>query len=315
MGLLPWSFGFLLIISVLTWSAVGRMSEETLVARSIVGSVQRQAEELTKKIGAKSSAAYKLYCEKNGKKAPDIDEEDEEEGDLEDKKIPRFQKARHRLTSKLHVPALFSNEDAGQKETQEKIFRSLLRELYADQHLFIAQGSNDAHVQQLFDEVRAKAIEWGPKLPMNNASNLANIELSGQKKEERQFIFFLILKGGDGEFFRGNRCHVQPLLSYISMNKKEFCMNVYLAPVPLLTALFESKDVAAKIAEYRKTVFEKIRKEKDSDSALDGDKEKKPLLDILSEEFKSQFESSIPSGIDPQYIDFHVSGTKPKDYL
>ena len=319
MGLLPWSFGFLLIITILSWSAIGRMSEETLVTQSIITSVQQQAAELTKKISSKSAAAYRQYCDKNGKTPPDTDDEEEEEGEEGESnrdfvKRLRTPRSKRPLTSKLHLRSLFSNEDQGQKDTQEKIFRNLLRVLYATQPLFSQNGVDDAQLQQLFEEVRLKAIEVGPKFPMTNASFLANIELTGYKKESKQFLLFLLLKGGKGEFFRGRRCHVRPLLSYISMNKKECCMGVYLAPVPLLLALFEKEDVVEKIVEYRTALHKKIIKEKENKSTLDGEKEAKDILERFSEEFKSQFESSIPPGIDVQYIDFRVSATAPKNF-
>jgi hypothetical protein len=317
MGLLPWSFGFLLIISILSWSAIGRMSEETLVTQSIITSVHQQAAELTKKIASKSAAAYRQYCEKNGKSAPDCDEEEEEEDGEPNRdfvKRLRTPRSKRPLTSKLHLRSLFSNEDQGQKDTQEKIFRNLLRVLYASQPLFSQTGTDDAQLQQLFEEVRLKAIEVGPKFPMTNASFLANLELTGYKKESKQFLLFLLLKGGKGEFFRGRRCYVRPLLSYISMNKKECCMGIYLAPVPLLLALFEKEDIVEKIVEYRTALHKKILKEKENNSTLDGEKETKDIIEKFSEEFKSQFESSIPPGIDVQYIDFRVSTTAPKNF-
>jgi hypothetical protein len=312
MGLLPWSFGFMLIITILTWSAVGQISEEALVTKTIIQSVTRQSSERDDKIASKSAAAYQQFCAKTGTPLQDEEEEEEEEEEENAKRSRRY-KPRRRLTSKLHVRALFTNEDSGQKETQEKIFRNLLKVLYAKQPLFSPEGRNDIQVQQLFDEVRLKAIDLGPKLPMHSASCLANIELEGQKKDEKQFILFLILKGGDGELFRGRRCHIKPLLSFINMSKKEVCMSVYLAPDALLKALFENEEVVEKILEYRCTAFKKLHDNKENESTIDGDNDKKSLIDILSEEFKSQFASYLPSGIDPQYIDFRVSKSRPKN--
>ena len=323
MGLLPWSFGFLLIISILSWSAVVRMSEETLITKTIVRTVTQQAGELTRKISSESSAAYRALCTKNGEKPSDEDEEEEEEEEEDPKKREQRQpskkafgqKSRARLTSKLHISSLFTNEDTGQKPTQERIFRNLLKVLYGEQPLFSEHRNSEAQLQELFEEVRLKALEWGPKLPMGRASTLANIELSGYKKEDKQFILFLILKGGDGELFRGARCHIRPLLPYISMSKKDFCMSVFLAPVPLLMALFENNDVVEKVVEYRANIVKKIHDEKERSAFSEGDKDKKDILDILSDEFKSQFEASLPSGIEPQYIDFRVSRTTPKNFL
>lgn len=313
MGLLPWSFGFMLILSILSWSAIGRMSEETLTTSSIITSISRQAIALTEKISNKSKAAYNALCVKEGRTGVDV-EEDEEEGEIQEAdRVPRYRGGSGgRRTSKLHIGSLFSEEETPQKATQEKLFRNLLNRLYSNQPLFIPQGNNGPHVQQLFDEVRQKAIDISTKMPMHNAANLANIELAAPRKEEKQFILFLILKGGEGELFRGRRCYIESLLSYISMNKKEYCMSVYLAPLPLLQALFENDDVVAQVIETRVTMWNKLENEKNNPTPLDPTKEKKDLVEILSDEFKTQFEASLPSWVDPKIIDFKVSGTKPR---
>ncbi len=319
MGLLPWSFGFLLIISILSWSSVGRMVEETLVAKNIVVSVTKQAEEITKKISQESATVYRQYCETKGKQWSD-DGEFEEDDEEEEPQRPRTRRSRpsryrKRLTSKFHIAALFNNEDVAQKPTQEKIFRNLLKQLYDSQPLFTPTGSNDAHVQQLFEEVRLKTQELSPKMPMKKASYLANIECTGANKAEKQFILFLILKGGEGEVFRGARCHVRSLLSYISMAKKETCLSVYLAPVPLLLAVFENTDIVEKILETREVIYKKIHEERKRVGALPEKSEARDIIDVLSDEFKNQFEPCLPQGIDPQYLDFRVSSTRPKNGL
>ncbi len=311
MGLLPWSFGFLLIITILSWSCIGRMAEETIVTNTIIEVVQRQASELTEKISKKSAAAYRAICEKNGTASQD--DEDEEEEEEKPAKKQRWKKGRRRLTSKLHVSALFSGEDSAQKPTQEKIFHNLLKVLYGSQALFTPQGNDDAYVQQLFDELRTKALELEPKFRISKAAFLANIELSGPKKDEKQFILFLILKGGKGEIFRGSPCLVHPLLNYIQATSKEVCISPYLAEIPLLMAIFENGDVVENIVEFRKNAYKRIQNEKEP-AGGDPTEKKEDILEILSAEFKMQFEPLLPSGIDPQYIDFQVSSTKAKNF-
>ena len=314
MGLLPWSFGFLLLITILAWSFQGRMAEETMVTGTIVGVVRREAYELTDKIAKKSKAAYNRICEKNGETPQDDDDDDEEEEEQKPVRRVRGRKAHHRLTSKLHISSLFTPTPGPQKDTQEKIFRNLLRELYGSQPLFTPQGNDDPYVQQLFDEVRAKAVEWGPKFPVHKAAALANIELEGSGKDQKQFVLFLILKGGEGEIFRGSKCTVLPLLRYISALNKDVCMTPYLAPIPLLLALFQNKEVVERVLEFRK--YARVRMEKDDEQSMGIalDDKKEDIIDILSEEFKTQFEPLLPPGIDAQYIDFHVSRTRANDY-
>ena len=66
MGLLPWSFGFLLVITILSWASFGRMTEETIVANTIVDVVQRQALDLTTTISDQSALANDEFLEKMG---------------------------------------------------------------------------------------------------------------------------------------------------------------------------------------------------------------------------------------------------------
>ena len=308
MGILPWSLGFLLIMTVLSWALFGRVAEETLVTQSLLRVLNSQAATISEAISAKSETAYKEECRRRGI-ACDEDEEDEQEEEPAHHKI-RSRRNGHRLTSKLHVRSLFSNDDPAQKPTQEYIFRNLLKVLYGSVPLCIPRGDNDPYVQQIFDEVRNKAIELGPKLPMHKAQYLANIELGAPNSSASQFALFLILKGGKGEVFPGAPCVVHSLLDYLNMSRRETCVNVYLAPAPLLKALFENDDVVAQICQQRQEIYRKThKKESPALAAKDND-----LLNALSDEFKAQFGSSLPREVDPQFIEFRVSRTKPRDF-
>lgn len=314
MGILPWSFGFLLIMSVLSWALIGRMSEETLVTQSLLKVVNGQAQSLTNTISEKSLAAYKAICERRGIDCDDDEDEDEEEGETVQNRRFRPRQKRRRLTSKLHILALFSNEDQAQKPTQEYLFRNLLKILYGSVPICTSRGDNDPYVQQIFDEVRTKALELGPKFAMHKAQYLANIELSGPHKNANQFSLFLMLRGGKGEVFPGAPCIIHSLLNYISMNRRETCVNVYLAPAPLLLAIFGNADLVAQICQRRQEMCKKANEEdKKAIAPLPGEKQE-DILDMLSDEFKAQFESYLPSEIDPRYIEFRVSRTTPKDF-
>lgn len=315
MGILPWSFGFLLIMSILSWALVGKMSEETLITHSILTVVNNQAVKLADDLSKKSIAAYVAECEHRGIKLDDDEgEEEEEEGAADTKKRPLPHKKRRRLTSRLHVLALFTNDEPDQKPTQEYLFRNLTKTLYGSVPLCVPHGDNDPYVQQIFDEVRTKALEINPKFPMHKAQYLANIELNGPNKTPNQFRLFLMLKGGQGEVFSGAYCKVHSLLDYISMNRRETCLSVYLAPAPLLLALFGNADLVAQICQCRQKIYKKIHDEKKEKTTLPPGTKEDDIIDILSDEFKAQFESYLPSDVDPKLIEFRVSGTQPKDF-
>ena len=166
-------------------------------------------------------------------------------------------------------------------------------------------------MQQLFEEVRAKALEWGPKFPIRRAALIANVEMTGPRKDAKQFALFLVLRGGKGEVFRGAPCTIAPLLSFVSASRKDVCLSPYLASIPLLMALFENNDTVRQVLEFREKALERFRNEEKSATGLPPDAQKEDLVDTLSSEFKAQFESQLPMGIDPQYIDFQVSKTTP----
>jgi hypothetical protein len=314
MGILPWSFGFLLIMTILSWALVGKMSEETLVTKSILTVVNNQATALTDALSLKSTSAYVAECENRGIKLDDDgDEEEEEEGETPKRKLQPGKKHR-RSTSRLHVLALFSNDEPDQKTTQEYLFRNLVKTLYGSVPLCTPQGDNDPYVQQIFEEVRAKALEIGPKFPMRKAQYLANIELTGPRKTANQFSLFLILRGGQGEVFPGAPCKIHSLLDYISMNRRETCMSVYLAPAPILLALFGNVDLVTQICQRRQEICKKIRADQKEKTTLPPGTKEEDIIDILSDEFKTQFQSYLPSDVDPKFVEFRVSSTLPKDF-
>ena len=313
MGILPWSFGFVLIMTVLSWAMFGRLSEETLVTRSLLSVLHNQAAAITDTVSARSVEVYNNECRSRGIKYTEEEREDDDEEPAAGQRL-RSRRSKHRLTSKLHIRSLFSNEDAAQKPTQEYIFRNLLKTLYGSVPLCSPKGDNDPYVQQIFDEARAKVIELGPKLPMVRAQHLANIELSGPNKTFNQFALFLMLRGGKGEVFAGAPCVVHPLLSYVNMSHRETCVNVYLAPAPLLKALFDDDDVVDQICQCRKEIYKKASQEQSTAIDPPSEEKGKDAVDALSNEFKARFESYIPSGVDPQFVEFRVSRTRPKDF-
>jgi hypothetical protein len=312
MGILPWSYGFLLIMSLLSWALLGRMSEEVLVTQSLLTVINGQADALADDITVKSTAAYNAERKRLGLDHEETDREDDEGASDQPRK--RNYRSRQHLTSKLHVRAVFSNDEQDQRPTQEYIFRSLLRHLYGSIPLCTPRGDNDPYVQQIFDQVRAKALELEPIFPMHKAQYLANIELSGPHKNANQFGLFLMLKGGKGEVFPGAPCTVHSLLNYISMNRRQTCISVYLAPAAVLKAIFGDEDLVTEICRYRHEVSLAIRREDRKKAfSIPGEKDR-DIVDILSDDFKAQFGSHLPGDIDPQFIDFRVSSTVPTDF-
>jgi len=193
------------------------------------------------------------------------------------------QHSSQRLTRKLHLPTLFSSKEGHQKEVEERVFYRLLELLYPTMQERAA----------VFELVREKAIEWEEHFPIKKARYLANIELSEAKDQD---ILFRILKGGAHDSIS-----LDSLLPYISTTARTQLVSVYLAPQVLLLALFDDEEVVSDILSFRKDLYHRLRKDKDLQK------------NELEDEFRERFVRSLPSEIDPSFIDFRVSRSFPKD--
>jgi hypothetical protein len=119
----------------------------------------------------------------------------------------------------------------------------------------------------------------------------------------------MILKGGNAEFMLGKRCIVPKLKDYISVFKRKTCMSVYKAPEPILLALFQDPAVVDEVISYRAQIYKKLISKKDTSP------DEEVSTEDLEAEFRSKFESKIPSGIESQFIDFTVTKGAPIDSL
>jgi hypothetical protein len=272
MGFLPWSFGFAIIVSILGWLQFRSMFDQTVVLQAAFESCETRSYDMMHDI---EQNAYSTYAEH----VPDS-EEPPAEDDEEHKRPPR-------LSRLVHIGALFSATSNAQKETQEKIFRNLLQVLYGTQSLPDGQDA-----EQIFEHVRTQALAMEQKFPIKKARYLANIEL---EEGDLQHSLYRILKGGG----TSPTDYADSLLSYISTTQKNYCANAYLAPRPVLLALFEQEDIVADIMEYRQELYRTLRKDKLADK------------NAMEQEFRQRFASKLPREINAEFIDFHVSKTRP----
>ena len=274
MGFLPWSFGFAIILAILGWLQFRSTLDQVIVLHAAFATCEERAQEQAYFIEHDALRAYSAHCPEE--EAPPA------EDDEESKRPPR-------LSRLVHIGSLFSNASNAQKETQEKIFKNLLRILYGDRPL---PGGGD--IEHLFELVRARALEWEQKFPIKKARYLANIELEKEDSPFQQALF-RVLKGGG----LTPTDYVDSLLVYISTTNRSQCANVYLAPRPVLLALFEQDEIVDDIMEYRNELYRTIRKDKAADR------------NTMEAEFRQRFASNLPHEINPEFIDFHVSSTRP----
>lgn len=292
MGLLPWSFGFLVVFSLLLWTQLKTVTETSILHTISLTSLEEA--------GARVSEAIEEAASNN-----------------QDKQGKQGKKSRsshpHQgvRTSKLHLDRFFAkdipNNGPSRKETQKKILFRLIEILYGNQPIF-SKGDNTAAVTALFEKVFAKGEEIESLHPrfFSKAEDLALISLRDDPAipNAEHSAYYHMLRGGKNEIINGTRCKLEGLRYYISLRSHEnTIMSIYLAPKKLLLALFgpEKEDVVNELLAYRQEVWKDLHKGKGKNK------------DELEKEFKDKYFSQLPPDIGPDCIDFKISTTQPQN--
>lgn len=197
---------------------------------------------------------------------------------------------RPRMTDKLHIDQFFALRQAPLQSTQTRLFHNLLHALYGNQPIFHANPTNPLNktgIEQLFAQIKDVVATYPPEYRLRSVNDLASVDLGD---EHKQFIFFLLLRGGAGELIRGAQCRLPSILNYISLKRRSCCLDIYLAPKPLLVALFGSETVANDVLYYRDQIL--------SNSKLD------PLA--AEQEFRNKFAPHLPPDIEQRFVSFRV---------
>ena len=301
MGTLPFSIGFSLILALLAWFSFSRMTQELSAATRSLGVVLNERALFAQKI---HNASYETYINLTNEESDEDIEPDEGRVDPPKKRAKKTKKS---TTSKLHIKAAFSKESSARQETELKLFNNLLKILYGSLPLF-TNGSQSTQIIELFDELRATILSTEDKQHFTRVEHLIDAKLSGPNEHQRQFLLATLLKGANAEFILGRRCYVPKLINYVSaLARKETCMSVYKAPREIILALFQDPAIVDEVLAYRADLHKKLTSKKATSSGEEVSPE------TLSNDFKTRFESKIPSGIDAQFIDFTVTKGSPID--
>ena len=281
MGLLPWSFGFLFVFSLLLWTQLKTITETSILQTIALTSMDAAAD----RVG--------VIIEQHARPAP-------KERTYHHRTSPQEHDGLR--TTKLHVPGLFEGKG---DDTQKKIFSRLILVLYGNQPIF-SQGDNSAAVLDLFDKVCKKGEETGQHITFSKIEDLALISLREDPSipNFEHSAYYHMLRGGRGELLNGFKCKLEGLQYYISLRPhNDYIMSVYLAPKNLLLALFgpEKEDVVTELLAYRQEIWKQLRQEKGKNK------------DELQKEFKEKYSTQLPPDIDAQKIDFDISTTQPHD--
>ena len=289
MGLLPWSFGFLLIFSLVLWTQLKTVTESSILNTITFYSMNAAGDRLGDTI-----EEYARQSQKEGKESLPQNVEHHRNHN------------RGRRTSKLVINDLFRSSSLF-SEVEKKIFFRLVEILYGNQPIF-EHGNNNEQVLALFEKVCKKGEELQNKqFVFRKKEDLALISLRDDPLIQNfdHSVYYHMLRGGRGEILRGSPCILEGLQYYVTFQPgtKGKILSVYLAPKKLLLALFgqEKEDVVQEILLFRQELWKEYKKETGKNA------------EALAAEFKQKIEPNLPGDVPSSCIDFEVSGTQPQD--
>lgn len=309
MHILLTTYGLILVMSLFAmaqWRQAENLSYFDVAARDVFTSSRSKTFEL---ISINSKNAYhKLKPHPKKKEETTIDDEDTEEVlDQPDTLNDTVEKKpRKRRSSFLHLSYLFNDDNAtiteGKGRTCFMLLKNLISELYSRQDFF--KDAKDMYPdleEQFILNLMEKAKERLQKgYSMRAARQLGRLNLDD---EIQSYVRYKMLTGNKSRS-RNDKNEDPgyfPLIEFVSMKENNHLASLWLAPRPLLMALFQNEDVVEEVVKARYEIHNELRKDKN-----------KSTQDAKTNDLKLRF-SSYLSGIDPNFIDFEVSRTYPKE--
>lgn len=210
---------------------------------------------------------------------------------------------RPRLTSKLHItPSTFTSlrSQGGSSEPvnpRDRIVYNLLKQHYPGIGDYTGQSDSDT-MNSLLEAISEAVTRYEGMCSYKDARILANFELQNKKLQEP---YWQILAGKD----ENEECW-SPFLSFISFHQNRQMISLWLAPKPLLRAMFDDKsdeDIEAFIAK-RYQLFKGVKK-----NSLSGETDSRSSSET---EFRALCEKMLPSWLPSSEVDLAVSTTPPK---
>jgi hypothetical protein len=196
-------------------------------------------------------------------------------------------------------------------DTAYALTRNMIFQLYRNKYFFQEmEEKNPGFVDQLLRTISDKA-EQQTQLKIKKPKDLANLNL---ENEELQDILAKMLRGSENTVEIIRECQkihdervVQALeqqgfpslANYTMANKNLRPIRLYLAPAPLLMAIYEDERDVDAIMKYRTKLYKEV-------SVKDGKSN-----DQASAEFKRLFQNKIPAKYDPTFFDYTVTKTNP----
>ncbi|MCE5294239.1 MAG: hypothetical protein LLF94_06455 [Chlamydiales bacterium] len=256
-----------------------------------------------------------------------INEEDDDDGFMETAEEPsdkEEEKKPAKPTRKdpsqncsrfLHIGDIFSEENGSILEGRGRdcftLLKNLLNEMYKGQKFYQNAKDQEPEIDEKFIRnllERAKEIEQTRKESdekkwLHSFQDLDQVPLDDDVQNDLRYMVF----NGTKSLYDDTRYDPSgyfPLYEITRINKKDKIMSLWLAPRPLLMALFQNEEIVEEVIQARIEILKDLRKMR----AQNPDGKEKPIDSDLKKRFGAYIRD-----INPEYINFEISTTDPKD--
>ena len=319
MNVLPFVLVMLTMLSIITYSRLQSFMQRTLVLNEFECYMQHiehySFNQSQEKLFAEAEKKKEDKEEKQDKikpttqKEPTKDDTDKSKGDADKKPNKKTDADRFINLAFLYDKSQRENHKEWY-DTAYTITKNLINQLYRNKYFFQEmEEKNPGFVDQLLKTIMDKAEEQS-KLKIKTPKDLANLNL---ENEELQDTLAKMLRGSqntvevmvacqkvaDDKLIEAmERQGFPSLASYTMATKTMKPIRMYLAPAPLLMAIYnDERDVDA-IIKYRHKLYLEVK-----DNGKSNDE--------ASAEFQRLFQNKIPNHYDPTFFDYTVTKTNP----
>lgn len=239
------------------------------------------------------------------------DEEDDEEApieppDEEEEETPKQKKqSAERCTSHLHIGALFTGDELSIAEgpglAAYTLLKNLMIAMYGDQKFYkeakdLRPEFEEEFIKNLFERSKdeQESKQW-----ISEVSHLGSIELDD---DLQSYIRYKMFTGNKSRYVTGSQDDpgYYPLIEFTSLKKRKTLMSLWLAPKPLLMALFNDPEIVQDVIDTRREMYNEIRNDTNESA-------KQTKTQELRLRFGAYIQDLAP------YIDFQVTKTRPPD--
>lgn len=311
MHILFTTYGLILVLALFSFAQW--KNAESLLFTDLVSTAKLQLlqEEVSKRISENAIPLYKPPKSEESLPDQSLDEEnairhaDHPDDSEED------QKKKERLFSALNIAPLFWDENPSLHDGKGKacfeLLKSLMTILYEDQEFFqhakeMQPDIEDTFVLSLISGAKEYRKNHRQKI---SVPTFADFDLGEEvfKEIRRKVIGGTKSRREEATKIQGYYC----LDDFITMNKNPHIVSLWIAPRPILLAIFANEEAVNEVIAFRKDLHPEILKEKRS---IDGKKKENSTFQTQTTNFRNRFKEMIPTYLQG-YINFDVSTTNP----